>query len=334
LLGDIWQRRERPVLVQGGDMTPIQMSLPAGAYAFVMEVVDVTDPGSPVTLGEPSAVFFIVGSDGSVIDMPGTPIGEVPPTPTSTPPPESSTTTIAATPSTTSPSDGGNATTTTTATAAAPGESTTTTTVPETTTTTEAATTTTTTPTTAEPSTSAPAETGIRITDVDPAQGPPAGGTTVTITGKELPHDPIVSFGDRTASIVAVAAPTFIVVISPPGELGPVDVVVTNRTGDDAATYADGFEYIAEGDSGTPTTTSAVTTSSAAPTTTVGTLNTTTASPRGGGLDDWLDDVLVTPEGLTLAPPAADDPFGRIPVEWWAGAICDEPVCPGWVIQD
>lgn len=218
--------------------------------------------------------------------------------------------------------------TTTTATAAAPGESTTTTTVPETTTTTEAATTTTT------PPTSAPAETGIRITDVDPAQGPPAGGTTVTITGKELPDDPIVSFGDRTASIVAVAAPTFIVVISPPGELGPVDVVVTNRAGDDAAAYADGFEYVPDEDPATTTTTPATSTSGVAPTTGAGTPDTTTVPPPAGDLDDWLDGVLVTPDGLELAPPAPGDPFGKIPVEWWAGAICEEPVCPGWVIQD
>jgi subtilisin family serine protease len=371
LLGDVWEREERPVLVQGGDMTPIQMSLPAGTYAFVMEAVDVTDPNAPVTMGEPSAVFFIVGGDGSVTEMPGTPVGDVPPTPTSVPPTDDSTTTTtgAGTSTTSQPDGSGEATTTTTeapgetttttvpdttttTTTEAPGETTTTTTVPDTTTT-EApgetttttvpesttttgaggATTTTAPPTTVLASTTVP-ETGIRITDVDPAAGPPAGGTTVTITGKELPEDPIVSFGDRTAPVVAVAAPTFIVVTSPPGELGLVDVVVTNRAGDDAATYADGFEFVADEGPATTTTTLEATTSSAAPTTSVGTPDTTTVSPPGGDLDDWLDGVLVTPEGLELAPPAADDPFGQIPVEWWAGAICAEPVCPGWVIQD
>ena len=43
------------------------MELPAGTYAFIMEIVDITNPDTPVAMGDPSAVFFIVAEDGGEI---------------------------------------------------------------------------------------------------------------------------------------------------------------------------------------------------------------------------------------------------------------------------
>jgi hypothetical protein len=183
----------------------------------------------------------------------------------------------------------------------------------------------------------------MHITDINPDEGPTTGGILVTITGEELPSSPSVYFADRSAEVVSAVAGSFIVVDVPAGQPGSVDVTVTDRTAGELTTFASGFTYIAPGVEPEPTTTTmpattSTTAGSTAPTTTTAIPTTTTtspsASPPGGSLDDWLDSVLQTPEGLTLAPPAPGDPIGQIPASFWAGALCDQPVCPGWVLED
>ncbi|MDJ0665426.1 MAG: S8 family peptidase, partial [Acidimicrobiia bacterium] len=86
LVGREFERQQRPAFVQDGDFTPLAMELPAGTYAFVMEIVDVTNAENPQRMGDPSAVFFIVSDDGSVAEMPQIPISADPnPTPPTTP---------------------------------------------------------------------------------------------------------------------------------------------------------------------------------------------------------------------------------------------------------
>lgn len=64
------------------------------------------------------------------------------------------------------------------------------------------------------------------VTGVSPAQGPAAGGTSVTITGINLGGT--VKFGGVTATCdPANSAGTEITCTTPPGAAGPVDVVVT-----------------------------------------------------------------------------------------------------------
>jgi hypothetical protein len=104
-------------------------------------------------------------------------------------------------------------------------------------------------------------------------------------------------------------------------------VKVTDGATDDFAVYEDGYLYVGPE---TPTTTNPNPTTTGAPPTT-GTTPPTTLPP-GGGIDDWLDWVLVTPDGLNLAPLDPSDPMSQIPVELWAGSLCQEPVCPGWVL--
>jgi hypothetical protein len=385
LIGDLFEPQARPQLVQNGDSTTISMALPAGTYAFVIEIVDVADPSAPVTQGDPSAVFFVVGIGGTVTEMPGTAIGSGggatdattdTPDPTAGPsgststgghgPPDDVATTDPSAATTTGPPDGtdttdSSATMATPSTTPAPRDDDTgdpdevTTTVASPTTTTgppatvaapangvDASTTSSPdgtapqAPTTTEAVTTTAPQDGMRITDVDPPRGPSAGGTLVTISGAELPDDPTVWFGDARASIVTVAAPTFIVVDAPAGRVGSVDVRVVDTGSGDGTVLADGFTYVgADEDGAVPTTVegadpgagdstpAAPTTSHAAPTPNVS---------AGGDLDEWLDGMLVTPDGLTLAPLSGIHPLASIPTAMWAGALCNEPVCPGWVL--
>ncbi len=93
LIGDLFEPEERSSLVQDGNLTSIRMELPAGTYAFVIEIVDLTTITSPVRMGDPSAVFFIVDNDGSVTEMPEIPIGDTPVPTTTIPIPDDATTT-------------------------------------------------------------------------------------------------------------------------------------------------------------------------------------------------------------------------------------------------
>ena len=176
----------------------------------------------------------------------------------------------------------------------------------------------------------------------------------VTITGKLLPEQPDVYFGESQAEIVTVVAPNFIIVDTPPGELGWVNVRVVDSATDDEAVMDNAFLYT-EGNVEPPPTTTTTTTFSPTPTTqpittTSFTPGPTTTTPVVTTLpptpttqpwinpmeefDKWRDSLLRTPEGLNLAPPAPDDPMSRVPLDAWIGALCDEPICPGWVLED
>ena len=160
-----------------------------------------------------------------------------------------------------------------------------------------------------------------------------SGGTLVTITGVNFPEHPLIDFGAVRASSIVSNTDKLIIVSTPRGTVGLVDVTVGDRVSDLEATFPDAFQYLDDGSA--PTTTVAVTTTSVASTTSSapGPTSTTYPPSSGGSIDDWLGAVLVTPEGLTLAPPAPGDPINSIPVELWAGSLCDQPVCPGWVLQ-
>lgn len=69
------------------------------------------------------------------------------------------------------------------------------------------------------------------VSGVSPAQGPSAGGQTVTISGANLAGTSAVTFDGRAATITSVT-PTDVVVTTPPGANGgPVDVVVVTPGG-------------------------------------------------------------------------------------------------------
>jgi hypothetical protein len=82
------------------------------------------------------------------------------------------------------------------------------------------------------------------VSAISPTSGPPAGGTTVTITGVNLDGNTTVKFGTATASIVSNNG-TRLVVTSPPGAAGTVDVTVTTTGGTSATSSADQFTYTA-----------------------------------------------------------------------------------------
>jgi hypothetical protein len=70
------------------------------------------------------------------------------------------------------------------------------------------------------------------VTGIDPAAGPVAGGTTVTVTGTGFTDATGVSFGQVAAQSLTVASDTQLTVISPPAAApGPVDVTVTTPAG-------------------------------------------------------------------------------------------------------
>jgi hypothetical protein len=78
------------------------------------------------------------------------------------------------------------------------------------------------------------------VTDVTPATGPEAGGTTVVITGTDLTGASDVTFGGTTA-LFTVDSATQITATSPAGT-GTVDVVVTTPGGSATATGAFTYE--------------------------------------------------------------------------------------------
>jgi hypothetical protein len=82
------------------------------------------------------------------------------------------------------------------------------------------------------------------ITGISPAQGPAIGGTQVTITGTNLAGATAVEFGSSTATIKS-NTDTQIVVITPAGTGGTVDVTVTTTGGTSATSSADQFTYVA-----------------------------------------------------------------------------------------
>ena len=84
---------------------------------------------------------------------------------------------------------------------------------------------------------SAPAVTGL-----NPASGPAAGGTSVTITGTSFTGATVVDFGTTAATDVRVVNSTTITADSPAGT-GTVNVTVTTPVGTSATSTADQFTY-------------------------------------------------------------------------------------------
>jgi prepilin-type N-terminal cleavage/methylation domain-containing protein len=89
------------------------------------------------------------------------------------------------------------------------------------------------------------------VTSVSPNAGPPAGGTSVIITGTNFVPGSTVKFGNAPASSVLIVSSTMITAKSPAGS-GTVDVTVTNPDGQSAINPSDAFAY------GAPTVTSVV----------------------------------------------------------------------------
>ncbi len=78
---------------------------------------------------------------------------------------------------------------------------------------------------------------------LSPPNGPPAGGTSVTITGTNFMNDTTVLFGATAASSVTVNSDTSITAIAPAGALGTVDVTVNSGLGTSAVSAADQFTW-------------------------------------------------------------------------------------------
>jgi hypothetical protein len=80
------------------------------------------------------------------------------------------------------------------------------------------------------------------VSSISPSNGPPPGGTTVTITGMFFTGATAVHFGGTAATSFTVDSDTQITVTSPPGS-GAVDVTVTTPDGTSATSSADVFTY-------------------------------------------------------------------------------------------
>ncbi|HWY90338.1 MAG TPA: IPT/TIG domain-containing protein [Solirubrobacteraceae bacterium] len=81
------------------------------------------------------------------------------------------------------------------------------------------------------------------VEGISPNEGPEAGGTSVTITGRYFATDSTVKFGATTATSVKVNAATSITAVAPPGT-GTTDVTVTTAGGTSTTSAADLFTYV------------------------------------------------------------------------------------------
>ncbi|MBI1929736.1 IPT/TIG domain-containing protein [Candidatus Poribacteria bacterium] len=81
------------------------------------------------------------------------------------------------------------------------------------------------------------------VTGIEPNSGPMAGGTPVTITGKNFQNRTTITISGQEASNVVFHSPTQLTAKTPPGVTGPADVTVTNP-GEKPATLKAGFTYI------------------------------------------------------------------------------------------
>ena len=84
------------------------------------------------------------------------------------------------------------------------------------------------------------------VTGVNPNTGPPAGGTSVIITGDNFTNATAVRFGGTAAGSFSVISANQITATSPAGT-GTVDVTVTTPGGTSATGGADRFSYAAAG---------------------------------------------------------------------------------------
>ncbi len=81
------------------------------------------------------------------------------------------------------------------------------------------------------------------VSDVAPAAGPTAGGTTVTITGLALANAAAVDFGTVPGTIVSDTSTTIVVTSPAATAAGSVNVTVTTAGGTSATSSADQFTY-------------------------------------------------------------------------------------------
>jgi hypothetical protein len=83
------------------------------------------------------------------------------------------------------------------------------------------------------------------VTNLSPAAGPVAGGTSVTITGTGFAGTVTVKFGTTAATGVTVVSPTQITATSPAETAATVNVIVTAAGGTSATATADQFAFMA-----------------------------------------------------------------------------------------
>jgi hypothetical protein len=83
------------------------------------------------------------------------------------------------------------------------------------------------------------------VTALSAASGPVAGGTRVTVTGKNFTHAASVRFGGSPGTGVSVTSSTRLTVTAPHHLAGRIDVTVTATGGTSAAVTADRFTYVA-----------------------------------------------------------------------------------------
>ena len=80
------------------------------------------------------------------------------------------------------------------------------------------------------------------VSTVAHAEGLPAGGTVLTITGECLENVTSVTVGSAPASAVTVVSASTVTAVSPPGPLGAADVVVSGGKG--SVTMLGGYRYV------------------------------------------------------------------------------------------
>ena len=83
-------------------------------------------------------------------------------------------------------------------------------------------------------------EEGLKITSLDPAVGPTAGGTEVVVRGQGFLEGTVLSFMSAELS-TTVVSDTELLIVTPAARAGLVDVTVKNDLG--SVTLFDGFEY-------------------------------------------------------------------------------------------
>ncbi len=83
------------------------------------------------------------------------------------------------------------------------------------------------------------------VTSISPTSGSTAGGTSVTVTGTGLTGATEVDFGSTPGTSLMPMSDTSVMVTSPPGSAGPVDVTVKTPGGTSATSAGDQFTYVA-----------------------------------------------------------------------------------------
>jgi len=66
------------------------------------------------------------------------------------------------------------------------------------------------------------------LSSISPNSGPETGGTTITLTGKNFKDGATVTIGGNAVTNVTVQSKTEITAVTPPGPVGPANVVVNN----------------------------------------------------------------------------------------------------------